>query len=292
MDPKPYLKVELGNGRAERRRHPNAGKSPSFTYIQEEFQQACAAVAASLIPNHTCGAGNLGKFQEKLRATQGVGLLWGPEFKPLLDPNFPTKGTTDTGKFIDLSRFLECANGGAFEWSTGSEEKARRSARERAGQGGAEEGTPLPELRFQRTNINLCLFQQFSVLRSWWARMECTHNCGFTARLVTGFTGRAIVSRALSRQPQAPVSPILQKLWTDTATAWGHLSGPACCAFRPSAAAQHADLYSAIHALQQKQAWRRAVKAAFGMMEYLVPSAAVLTSLCCQPSWSARSPMQ
>ena len=58
-------------------------------------------------------------------------LALGPESKPVLGPNFPSKGTTDAGKFIDFSRFLESANGGAFEWGTGSEEKARRQARER-----------------------------------------------------------------------------------------------------------------------------------------------------------------
>ena len=104
----------------------------------------------------------------------------------------------------------------------------------------------------------------------------------WNAPTIAGSRQGAIVSRALGRQPQAPVSPILRKLWTDTATAWGHLSSPACCTFRRSAAVQHAitDLYYAVHALEKKQAWRSAVKAAFGKMEYLVPSAALLTHLC------------
>ena len=147
---------------------PNAGKSPSFAYIKQEFQVACAAAAASILPNHTCGAGNLGKFQERLRSTAGVGLLWGPESKPVLDPNFPLKGTTDTGKYIDCTRFLE--------WGTGGEEKARRRAKDRRVEGeGAPEvepNTDLPELRFEHTNINVCLFQQFSIFKSWWARVE------------------------------------------------------------------------------------------------------------------------
>ena len=262
---------------------PNAGRSPSFSFIKQEFKEACAAAAACVLPGHTCGAGNLGKFQERLRSTEGVGLLWGPESKPVLDPNFPFKGTTDTGKFIDFSRFLECANGGAFEWGTGSEEKARRQARERPD----HNELTLPELRFDETNINICLFQQFSVFRSWWARVEHTQACGFTARLVTGFTGRAVVDRQLGRQPQASVSAVLRKIWTDTATTWGHISSPASNTFRPSPAAQDAicDLYYNIHDLENTQSWRSAIKAAFGKMEYLVPSAALLTHLSAT-SWT------
>ena len=53
---------------------PNAGKSPLFGF-KSKFEKACSAAAASLLPNHTCGAGNLGKFQEKLAGTHAVGLL-------------------------------------------------------------------------------------------------------------------------------------------------------------------------------------------------------------------------
>ena len=247
---------------------------------------ACAAAAASILPNHTCGAGNLGKFQERLRNTSGVGLLWGPESKPVLDPNFPLKGTTDTGKYIDFTRFLECANGGTYEWGTGGEEKARRRAKDRRVEderAAEDELNPdLPELRFEHTNINVCLFQQFSIFKSWWARVEHTQNCGFTARMVTAFTGRAIVDRSLGRQPQAQVSSVLHKLWVHSATKWGHMSTPPSCTFRTGSNSQTAvnELYYTIAELEKKQAWRSAIKAAFGKMEYLVPSAALLTHLC------------
>lgn len=75
--------------------------------------------------NHFIGVGNNGRTQERLHKLFGVLLLFGPETKPVLDPDFPQKGKTDVGKFIDWTRWLECANGGAFEWGTGAEEKSR-----------------------------------------------------------------------------------------------------------------------------------------------------------------------
>ena len=110
--------------------------------------------------------------------------------------------------------------------------------------------------------------------------MEHTQRCGFSARLVTGFTGRAIVSRSLGRQPEARVAGVLQKLRRDTAACLGSKQH----VFAPSAAAQHAtqDLYYAIAALEEQQPWRSAVKSAFSKMEYAVPSAAMLTHLLLQ----------
>ena len=104
------------------------------------------------LPRHTCGAGNLGKFHEKLRETRSVGLPWGPESKPVLDPQFPAKGSTDTGKYIDFTRFLECANGGAFEWGTAAEEKEARRTRERkAAAVAAGEGASASQRKARRT---------------------------------------------------------------------------------------------------------------------------------------------
>lgn len=68
------------------------------------------------------GVGNNNRIQNRLRALNGTLLLYGPESKPILDPNFPKKKTVDTGKFLDLTQWLECANGIKFEWGTGQDE--------------------------------------------------------------------------------------------------------------------------------------------------------------------------
>jgi hypothetical protein len=75
--------------------------------------------------DHFIGVGNNGRIQERLRKLSGTLLLFGPETKPVLDPDLPYRGKTDHAKYLDWTRWLECANGGAFEWGTGTEEKAK-----------------------------------------------------------------------------------------------------------------------------------------------------------------------
>ena len=109
---------------------PNAGKSPTCTVVGGWFRElvaTCRHLFHEL--DHFIGVGNNGRIQERLRKLFGVLLLFGPETKPVLDPDFPHRGKTDVGKFIDWTRWLECANGGAFEWGTGAEEKARGKAK-------------------------------------------------------------------------------------------------------------------------------------------------------------------
>ena len=121
----------------------------------------------------------------------------------------------------------------------------------------------MPELRFQRTNINLCLFQQFSVLRSWWARVECTCNCGFTE-----VGPLPVVPWAVSHKHQSPPSCESCGLTPP------RLGGPAA----HSAQALLLSMQSRISTMQSMR-WKRS-KPGFGKMEYLVPSAALLTHLC------------
>lgn len=123
--------------------------------------------------DHFCGVGNNGKIQERLRSLEGVLLLWGPEAKPILDPAFPVKKSVDVGKYLDFTRWLECANGGKFEWGTGREEKQSKSSKQHS-----------PLLEFNPTNVNLCLFQQFTLFRRWWVKVERNHQCGFLARIL------------------------------------------------------------------------------------------------------------
>ena len=109
--------------------------------------------------DHFCRVGNNGKIQERLRSLEGVLILWGPEAKPILDPNFPVKESVDVGKYLDFTRWLECANGGKFEWGTGAEEKQAR---------GSKDKQHPPLLEFNPTNVNLCLLQwlqQFTLFR-------------------------------------------------------------------------------------------------------------------------------
>ena len=104
----------------------NAGKSPACAAISGAFSQLVEDMRPYFYPiHHFAGVGNNGKIQERLHKSEGVLLLWGPEAKPILDPNFPMKELVDVGKYLDFTRWLEAANGGKFEWGTGAEEKSR-----------------------------------------------------------------------------------------------------------------------------------------------------------------------
>lgn len=91
---------------------PNAGKSPSCSFICSAFPKVMQEHRNLFYPvDHFCGVGNNGKIQERLRSLEGVLILWRPEAKPILDPNFPVKESVDVGKYLDFTRWLECANG-------------------------------------------------------------------------------------------------------------------------------------------------------------------------------------
>ena len=99
---------------------PNAGKSPTCSIVSGWFRQLVNSHRQLFHPvDHFIGVGNNGRIQERLRKLFGTLLLIGPETKPVLDPDFPARGKTDHGKYMDWTRWLECANGGAFEWGTG-----------------------------------------------------------------------------------------------------------------------------------------------------------------------------
>ena len=138
---------------------------------------------------------NNNRIQNRLWALQGTLLLQGPESKPILDPNFPTKKTVDTGKYLDLTRWLESANGGKFEWGTGAEEMERQKRKTCPATASVDQtATPLA---FDPTNINMCLFQQFSLFEEWWCQVEALHKCGFSAQVLMTPTERAIVDRTV-----------------------------------------------------------------------------------------------
>ena len=194
--------------------------------------QISDAAATSVLPEHTCGTGNLGKFQENcatLRALVcfGVQTCAGPFC-------FPSEGTTETAKLVDVSRFLECANGGTFEWGTGGEEKARRQSRKRQENDGAA------CCRRCCLGRQASTFACFSSLASsgLGGRVLSMHTPAASLCLVT--PGRAVVDRNLGRQPQERISAELRQIWTNTANLWGRTSCPASSIFRPNAAAQRA----------------------------------------------------
>ena len=77
-------------------------------------------------------------------------------------------------------------------------------------------------LVFPRTNVNLCMFQQFSVFRNWWVQAERLQELGFSARVCVSFCRRAVVTRELGRRTEAPITTLAKQLWRSIAINHGH----------------------------------------------------------------------
>ena len=258
---------------------PNAGKSPTCSFFMKAFATMIVSQHFFTDP-HWIGVGNNNRIQNRLRALQGTLLLQGPESKPILDPNFPTKktvDTVDTGKYLDLTRRLESANGGKFEWGTGAEEMERQKRKTCPATASVDQ-TATPA--FDPTNINMCLFQQFNLFEEWWCQVEALHKCGFSAQVLMTPTERAIVDRTVGLQDPAPIA-LLEKIWAYVASTHGPQCGMPAHQLMPSAPAQNMirSLYYNLDEEDRKGGWGSATKAAIGKMEYHMPTAACLATL-------------
>jgi hypothetical protein len=272
---------------------PNAGKSPTCSFVMKAFARMIESLPQRFLQDqHWIGVGNNNRIQNRLRALQGTLLLYGPESKPILDPNFPAQKKVDTGKYLDLTRWLESANGGSFEWGTGAEELERQ--KRKASSNPAAIDTTAAPLVFDPTNINICLFQQFSLFEDCWCQVESLHKCGFSARILMSPTGRAFVEREVGLQDPEPIAELMKKVWRYVATVHGPHSVLPSEQLQPSVPAQTAirNFYYDLDKEDQKGGWGSAMKSALGKMEYHVPTAACLSCLAScslQPAASSTS---
>ncbi|CAE8635708.1 unnamed protein product [Polarella glacialis] len=282
---------------------PNAGKSPTFSAFSFAFTSLIEKLKHIFPWSHTCGAGNTGKFQEKMRNTNGTCLLWGPEARAMLDPKFPACCYTDPAKYLDMVRLLETASGGLYEWGTATEERkvrAARVARDRqasaeltnrsvaiAGSASQANAALIPDpiearpLVFPHTNVNMCVFQQFHLLTTWWAEVENNFNLGFSARVLFSFTQRAIVDPEVDMLPERLPFVLMARVWETAACTWGPKASPDRLRLMPTLEGQQSirSFYYLLANLEGQGRWGSACKAALGKMEYHVPAAALLTGL-------------
>jgi len=254
---------------------PNAGTSPTF-FFHESFRNHGRVAAFFHGPSLDWS------WQQQSDSKPAAGIAGDSFAAEALDPNFPTKktvGTVDTGKYLDLTRRLESANGGKFEWGTGAEEMERQKRKTCPATASVDQtATPLA---FDPTNINMCLFQQFSLFEEWWCQVEALHKCGFSAQVLMTPTERAIVDRTVGLQDPAPIAALLQKIWAYVASTHGPQCGMPAHQLMPSAPAQNMirSLYYNLDEEDRKGGWGSATKAAIGKMEYHMPTAACLATL-------------
>ena len=278
---------------------PNAGKSPVYQAMYVAFKEVIVANAQcfpfeSRAEFHVYMGGNHGGFNECMRATDGVCLYIGPEAKVMLDPKFPWSGIANVVQFVDMPRLLECASGGAYVWDTATEAKAARlraaqaaEAKTRAKKkrpddaGDVEDPLKGKPLSFLRTSVNLCMFQQYRVFRKWWVQVEANEGLGFSARILTSFSKRAVFSREWGRRSEEPVKQLCKHIWQSAAQAHGH--GRAAemqpFVFSEEGEACFQESYHEIADVESEGGWPSALKSVLGKFEYWGPCVAQLTEL-------------
>lgn len=67
-------------------------------------------------------------------------------------------------------------------------------------------------LVFAEANVKFCVFQQFSVFRSWWVTVEEKRALGFSARMLTSFAGRAVVTSEHGFKDDLPIERAMKVL--------------------------------------------------------------------------------
>ena len=134
-------------------------------------------------------------FNARLQQGDGHGLLVGPEGSAFLCPEYAKSGKFTKDSHIVLTRLLEAAHGGRYDWDTQADVLARPvKARKTAGH---EERVDCG-VHFETTNIGMVLLQQPSVLSTWWAPSEARHKIGLANRDSAGASALSLLCRGRS----------------------------------------------------------------------------------------------
>ena len=169
---------------------PGAGKSPALQLMMSCLLEAMADPAdRDLFPGapednfHIVHDSTHAAFAARLNRANGYALLASPEAAGTLCPKFPVSGEFNKGGYVDFERCLEGASGGAIHWDT-QESVLNRAKNARQLEQASEKG-----VHHDSTNFAFVLFQQVSMLQSWWAQGEAKWKKGLTNRFLFS-TGR------------------------------------------------------------------------------------------------------
>ena len=213
---------------------PTTGKSPTYSWLLaifrkflQQHQQHFPWLEEHGV-SHIYTRGTHAGLNETMRDTGGVILCTSPEARTVLDPAFINRLIVDDKHYVDLSCLLETASGGSYEWVTASDLRRARAARQvarRREEAGEDSLLPAEAnnlLTFDHTSVNLCFFQQLSVLESWWVPLESKHGLGFSARILFSFACRAMVDPQLGRGSSELVEDLLGLFWAQASSTYGH----------------------------------------------------------------------
>ena len=228
------------------------GKSPSFNLLTQRYvammkQQTALWPFATDLEGNLHSDGSHGLFNEKMRHTRGHVLFAGPEAVNYLSPEFPERGRCDKTSYADIPRLLDLSTGGRYKWGTATEVKeARALLRRQSNQeprasataqaagtntGGHASASSLmardgsapgyQPICFERTNVNLCWYQQVDLLRQWWVPAERKRHLGFVGRFLLSFSLERSVPPGQRRAGGLLLLDQLERTWVNTLLHWG-----------------------------------------------------------------------
>ena len=142
-------------------------------------------------------------FNARLQQNDGHALICGAEGSAFLCPEYAKSGKFTKDTHIVLTRLLEAAHGGRYDWDTQADVLARPTkARKIAG----HEERQDCGVHFECTNIGMVLLQQPSVLGTWWApSRRVKHGTRSVWQIVPWREGRKAAEKMTSVQRRLAV---------------------------------------------------------------------------------------
>ena len=113
--------------------------------------------------------------------------------------------------------------------------------------------------------------------------MEKKEGLGFSARILTSFSPRAVITREYGRRSGKPVQQLIRRIWKHAAQVAGHDLEPSnspAYHFSNAGDAAFTEGYHSIADVESGGRWRSASKSVLGKFEYWCPCVAMLTELC------------
>ena len=240
--------------------------------------------------------GSHGLFNEMMRDHSGHVCFAGPEAVNYLSPGYPVSGACDTSSYVNIPKLLDLATGGKYKWGTAKEVKEKRAAAAKAkamarGQprhsaaASAQSLDAPPPISFDRTNVNVCWFQQVDVLRDWWAVAEHKRHLGFAGRMVLGFSLEASVPPNGRRNGGKVLEALQTEIWRYALETCGPKAPPQSAvsksSLRPETSAVMSEaIYQEVASVRaDRQRLKYALRAALGKWEYWFCSIAFFNNL-------------
>ena len=164
---------------------PGGGKSAAVDPLRELLgdvlrEQPDLAPGGRFNRCHFCGPCTHAAFAKQLRENGGDLAFINGEAGPLLCSSWASSWRWEPGACVHLSKYLDAAGGGAFQWETKDDRGIKRK-------GATPDEDERSAIDIPSTNVVFALFQQVSIFPDWWAEAESCQPIGLAPRFLFSF---------------------------------------------------------------------------------------------------------